>query len=165
MFSGETMKSKSAADRDYELWVLLSQVQEVIFKARENELRAVGVTPRKAAVLFIIKAIDGLATPAEIARWMYREHHSVVGILNRMEKEGLLKMKKGIPRKHMISVELTKKGEEAYIRSRDLVSIHNIMSSLSKVEKDNFRKHLETLRDRALMELKNSKQTTVFPYP
>ncbi len=159
------MESNSTADRDYELWVLLSQVRDAMFKARENELSTVGITLMQAAALFIIKAIDGPAIPAEIARWLYREHHTVSALLNRMEKDGLVRKKRGSPRKNTISVELTKKGEEAYIHSRELVSIHNIMSGLADVEKDNFRGQLEQLRKRALMELKNNKQVTTFPFP
>ena len=75
------MGSTSNTDKDYELWVILHQTRDAIFKARENELSATGISPMQAAVLFIIKSIKGAVTPAEISRWLYREHHTVSALL------------------------------------------------------------------------------------
>lgn len=159
------MKRGLSGEDDYELWVLLHQTRDAIFRARESELRKFGITAMQAAVLFIIKAIQGPATPAEIARWLFREHHTVSSLLIRMEKEGLVKKTKGRQRRNMIEVTLTKKGEATYIRSRELVSIHNIMSSLSLGERAGLKRHLEILRSRATRELAANKPVDLFPYP
>ncbi|UCH42218.1 MAG: hypothetical protein JSW16_05180, partial [Dehalococcoidales bacterium] len=55
-------------DRDYEVWMLLNQASEAMFKAREKELNGNGVTAMEATALFIIQAIGNQATPAEISR-------------------------------------------------------------------------------------------------
>ncbi len=152
-------------NQDYKLWVLLHQTRDAIFKARENELRPIGILPMQAAVLFIVKAIKGPATPAEIARWLFREHHTVSGLLNRMEGQGLVRKIKGYNRKNMIKVELTKKGEKAYIRSRELKSVYKIMSCLSAGEKDNLKNNLAALRNNALREAEANKQKRALPFP
>jgi DNA-binding MarR family transcriptional regulator len=159
---GVGMKTDVAADPDYELWVLLHQATDAIAGAREDELRKFGISMMQAAVLFIVKAIKGPATPAEISRWLFREPHTVSGLLNRMEKQGLVKKVKDLERKNLIRVEITDKGEEGYRRSRGLQSIHRILSSLSQEERDNLRASLRTLRDKALEE---PKPTLRLPFP
>ena len=147
------MKADMPADPEYELWVLLHQACDAMIRARENELRETGISRMQAAVLFIIKAIDGPATPAEISRWLFREPHTVFGLLKRMEKQGLVRRTKDLERRNMIRVTITEKGEEAYRRSRKLKVIRMILSGLSPEQRDNLKLYLETLRKRALKEL------------
>jgi DNA-binding MarR family transcriptional regulator len=147
------MKTNVATNRDYELWVLLHQACDAMIRARENEVRGFGISRMQAAVLFIVKAIKGPATPAEISRWLFREPHTVFGILERMEKRGLVRQVKDLERKNMIRVVITEKGEEAYQRSRELKVIRTILSSLSVEQRANLKPYLETLRNKALGEL------------
>ena len=149
-----TTGANLTTDRDYELWALLHQTTDAIIRARDNELRKIGISRMQAAALFIVKAISGPATPAEIARWLFREPHTVSGILDRMERQGLIRKVKDLERKNMIRVVLTEKGEEAYHRSSEIKAIRNILSCLSQGEQDSLRAYLETLRNKALKELR-----------
>ena len=148
-----TMKTNMPVDPEYELWVLLHQAVDAMIRARENELRKFGISRIQAAVLFIIKAIDGPATPAEISRWLFREPHTVFGLLVRMEKQGLVRRDKDLERRNMIRVTITEKGEKAFRRSRDMKVIRTILSGISPEQRDNLKPYLETLRKRALKEL------------
>lgn len=148
------METNPITDRDYELWVLLHQACDAMARARENELRPVGISRMQAAVLFIVKAVRGPATPAEISRWLFREPHTVSGLLDRMEKQGLIRKVKNLERKNLIRVVITEKGEEAYHHSRELKVIHKILSSLSQREQDSLRKYVEKLRSKALGEIR-----------
>lgn len=147
------METNVATDRDYQLWVLLEQACDAMRKARDNELREFRISRMQAAILFIVNAIDGPATPAEISRWLFREPHTVSGILERMEKQGLVRQVKDLERKNMIRVIITEKGEEAYQQSRELKVVRTILSSLSPEQMDTLRPYLETLRNKALGEL------------
>lgn len=147
------MGTNVAIDRDYELWVLLHQACDAMIRARENALRPVGISRMQAAVLFIVKAVKVPATPAEISRWLFREPHTVSGLLHRMEKRGLVRKVNDLERKNLIRVEITEKGEEAYRRSRELKVIRKTLSRLSPKERDNLRAYVKTLRDDALGEL------------
>ena len=152
---GMTTRPSLAGDEEYRLWVLLHQTCDALSRARENELRkAAGISRMQAAVLFIVKAIAGPVTPAEISRWLFREPHTVSGILDRMERQGLVRKAKDLERKNMIRVALTEKGEEAYHRTTELKAIRNILLSLSKEELENLRKYLETMRNKAIEELR-----------
>ena len=137
-------------DRDYEVWMLLNQASEAMFKAREKELNGNGVTAMEATALFIIQAIGNQATPAEISRWILREPHSVSGLLDRMERRGLIKRTKDLAWKNMVRVTVTEQGKEAYEISTARESIHNILSVLSDEECRQLGSYLRTVRDRAL---------------
>src|SRR4030066_1862107 len=93
------MPELSGVDRDYNLWVLLHQVSDIIFNAREAKLQKHGSPATQAEFLFVIKAIGDKVTPAQISRMMFRRPHSVSGIIERMKKAGLVKKTKDLHRK------------------------------------------------------------------
>jgi len=156
------METNVATDGDFKLWVLLRQTCHAIITASGNELRQIGISSRQAAVLSIVKAITVPATPAEISRWLFRQPHTVSGLLNRMEKQGLVRKVNDLERKNMIRIVLTEKGEQAYQRSRGVKAIDKILSCLSPEERDSLRTYLETLRNKALGEIGNRYQ---LPFP
>ena len=145
--------TESAIDRDYNLWVLLHQVSDIIFNAREAELQQYGFPATQAEVLFVIKAIGHKVTPAQISRMIFRRPHSVSGIIDRMVKAGLVKKTKDLHKKNLIRVTLTAKGEEAYKQALKRKSIPKIMSALSEAERQKLKSLLETLRNKGLKEL------------
>ena len=146
------METNVATSRDYELWVLLHQACDAMNKARENELRQVGLSGVQAAVLFIVKAMKVPATPGEISRWLFREPHTVSGLLDRMEKQGLVRKVKDLKRKTLVRVVITERGEEAYRRSTEMKVIHKMLSCLPPKERDNLKAYVKTLRNKALGE-------------
>ena len=159
------MKNHFSADKDYNLWVLLSQARVMLFRARDKELSQYGITARQAAVLFAIKALnatEGKATPAEISRWLLREPHTVSRILSRMEKDGLVSKMKGSGKKRKVCITLTEEGEQAYRHTLKRESIREIMSCLSEEEHQQLNSMLKTLRDRAI---ENLKDLTKVPFP
>lgn len=139
----------AATKQDYELGVLLHQASDAMVRARENELRQVGISRMQAAVLFVVEAAEGPVTPAEISRRLVREPNTVFELLNRMERDGLIRKVRDLERKNQIRVAITEKGEEAYHRSRKGKVLRKILSSLSREEQDNLRAYLETLRNKA----------------
>ena len=156
------MKNFSLTDQDFNLWWLLVQTRDAILKARRKELRQYNVSGRNAATLFIIQSLGDNATPAEISRWLLREPHSISEILNRMEKQGLVRKIRDLARKNMVRVVLTEKGLEAYFQSTKLESVRKIMSSLFEEERQQLRSSLLTLRNKALKELGTEYQ---IPFP
>jgi DNA-binding MarR family transcriptional regulator len=144
------MNSMLSTDRDYNLWVLLRQTRDAMVKARERELEKVGISSIQAAVLFTIQSIGTEATPAEISRRLVREPHSVSGLLNRMEKQGIIRRAKDLPKRNMVRVVVTDKGREAYEQSTKRLSMHEIMAALSEEERNRMWGYLEKLRDKAM---------------
>ena len=135
-------------DKDYNLWVLLSNTRYEIFKARQKEL-APNVYVRHAAVIIFIASNGGEATPGEISSVMIRQPHSVSELLNRMEKQGLVKRVNDINRNNRVKVVLTEKGREVYHQASKIDSIQTIMSVLSEEEREQLTSSLSRLRNKA----------------
>ena len=137
-------------DEDYNLWVLLAQTRDALYKARQKELNKYDISPRQSAVLFIIQAIGAHATAAEIARYLFRETHSTYELLLRMEKEKLIKGTKNRNNKKPVSFKLTQKGLKAYNHSQERKAIREIISCLTKEEREQLKSSLKKLQDTAL---------------
>lgn len=134
----------------YYLWVLLSQTRDAIVKVRERELLSQGISERHAQLLFVIKLIGRDATPAKVARWVFREPHTISEILNRMEKQGLIRKVNDLDRKNHVRIEITEKGEDEYRRSFIPRSIPDILTVLPEVEREQFIGSLMKLREAAI---------------
>ena len=135
---------------DYYLWVLFSQTRDAILKVRERELHSQRISERHAQLLFIIKLIGRDATPAKISRWLLREPHSISEIIDRMEKQGLLKKVKDMARKNQVRIEVTEKGQKMYERSFIPKNLIDILSVLKEKERKQFVASLLKLRQQAI---------------
>jgi MarR family transcriptional regulator for hemolysin len=121
-----------------------------MMKAREKELEKYGISSIQAALLFTIQAIGSDATPAEISRRLVREPHSVSGLLSRMEKQGLVKRVKDMPKRNMVRVVMTEKGKKAYEQSTRRTMMHEVFARLAEQEKKDLWDILAKLRSRSL---------------
>jgi len=136
-------------------WAMLRQAWTAVNKMAEVRLAKVGLTPEKAAILWLCRDYSGTLTPAEIARYLFRENQTIAGLLNRMEAEGLVKRvpkRKGHP---YTEVRLTPKGQEvcgpgveAYKRA-----VTSAMSSIPRKEQKALQETLRALRDKMAEEL------------
>ena len=142
-------------DKDYQLWFLLNQAKDSVFKIRQRELSEYGISPEEAMVMFIVHVLNNNCIPTEIAKWLLRRHHAVLSILNRMEQKKLISKTKDLKRKNLVRVSLTDKGQQAFYQSTKIDCLHQVMSSLSQEERQQLRSFLETLRDRALEVVNN----------
>ncbi len=156
------MKAKASVGRENELWTLLNQAQHAATRASETELRQLGVPQMHAEVLMIVKAEDRPVTPAEISRSLFREPHTISGLLTRMERQGLVKRVRDLQRKNMVRIAITDKGERAYRKLAEVSAIHAIMSSLSSREQEGLKDTLMKLRRKSLEELRMRQP---LPYP
>ena len=147
------MIKQLSKDRDYILWVLLHQTRSAVFKVREKDVSKYGLTAAQSAVLFVISAVEGKATPAKIARWLFREAHSVAGLLNRMEKQGLIRKTKDLDKKNLIRVTLTEKGEQLCYLVSERGTLNRILAGLPEEQRQQLESILHILLDRALKEL------------
>jgi DNA-binding MarR family transcriptional regulator len=145
-----SIRSSSTSDFDYMLWVLLEQVRDAMAKARERELGSKAISSIQASVLTSIEAIGHETTAAKISRRLIREPHSVSGLLKRTEKQGLIKLVKDLPRRNMVRVAMTKKGEAAYKHISNRSTMREIMSALSEQEKKELGNILLRLRAKSL---------------
>lgn len=142
------------SDHDYSLWYTIRRAHEAIHKVRKLELRPHKLSTIETGVLLVVNTAKKGITPAEISRQLLKDPHSISQLLRRMEKKGLLQNIKGIPKKNMIQVKLTQKGQEAYKLSMIGNKVSQIMSVLSEREKKQLVTSLDKLRERAMKEMR-----------
>jgi DNA-binding MarR family transcriptional regulator len=144
----------SKEDQLFWLWSLLHQTSFQVAKCRQRELRKLGLSMMQSALLFVVKDINGPATPAEISRRLLREPNTVTVMLQNMEDDCLLTRTKDLETKNLVRIEITKQGEQAYQTSRENREVvWRIMSCLSKKERLNLWIYLQKIRNKALAEL------------
>jgi DNA-binding MarR family transcriptional regulator len=91
-------------------YILVRQSWLAINRYAEVKLAKVGVTPEKLQVLWACRDYPEPLIPAEIARIAHRENQTIAGLLNRMEREGLVQR---IPKRAghpFTEVKITAKG-------------------------------------------------------
>ncbi|MCD6299619.1 MAG: winged helix-turn-helix transcriptional regulator [Dehalococcoidales bacterium] len=89
--SVQVVEASQRRDEDYEILVLLDSTQQLIHQSRAKELKDFGISPIEASVLSVISDIaPSEVIPAEISRRVFRRPHSILELLKRMEKKGLM---------------------------------------------------------------------------
>ena len=159
MIVPEARETQVPRDPDLELGWVLGQASHAIIRAREDELRQIGITSIQAAILYIAKVLKEPVTTAILSRWLLRERHTIWAILDRMEKQGLVKKIRNRPRKDVVRVPLTDKGEKTYAHSIEAKAIRNIVSCLSLEERNTLKNYAEKLRDKAIKEHRGTPTT------
>lgn len=149
----ENLKVFSDGDKDNDLYILFSRARYLTFRAREKELQRYRMTPEKAQVLFIIQALGKDAIPARVSKCLLRQPHSVSSIVERMQKDGLVKKVKDLDRKNLVRIELTESGQKAYDLTIKRGPIHRMMGALKPEEQQQFREYLEKIMAVAEKEL------------
>ena len=135
-------------------WKLLFLTFKALDRAREIELEQIGVTTIQADVLHALKTAKEPVTPSMLSRWLYREPHSISGLINRMEEQGLVRKSKDLGKKNLVRVTLTKEGERAYQQTLGVKVFPKILSCLSNKELDNLKSYLDKLHTGALGAIK-----------
>ncbi len=137
--------------REYNLFMLIGLTLNAFFSARHYQVKELGLTPAEFHLLLLVSELGGTATPGEIAQWMMRKRPTISGLLNRMEKNGLV-IRKAFPNnKKLKRVVITKKGKEALVHLETEKDILNsIMNSLTKEEYAQLWALLEKLKGTAL---------------
>jgi DNA-binding MarR family transcriptional regulator len=141
-------------EQEYYSWVTLYRTAKAVLKVRQRELHQCGLSLAQSSVLSTVHTRDNQVTPAQISRELMRDTNTITELLMSMEKDGLLKRVKDLPRKNMIRVELTEKGRESYNKATRGQSISKMLSVLSKEEQKQLISYLNRITSKALEELK-----------
>jgi DNA-binding MarR family transcriptional regulator len=140
-------------DLKYNISGMINQTRNLLIKSRNRQLSQYGLSSAWAAILFVASAKRGKATPSDVSRWLGVEPHTISGLMGKMEKAGLLKKERDLPRKNRYRIVLTEKGNQAYQNTTNRIPIYRILSSLSKEQQGQLLSLLEIVRDKAVEEL------------
>ena len=147
------MKDLLCDDPVYKLWVMLTQTRNATIKAREQELRALGISGTESFILFVIWSMGNKATPAEISRIVLRRPHTVSEFLTRMQNKGLVKKSRNQNNRSMVTLALTRKGLQVYRQASKRQSVHRMLSVLPDEDRDRLMSYLQIIRAKALQEI------------
>ena len=140
------------------LWAALFQTSHVMEVARENEIRQLGISMMQSAVLWVAKVVEPPVTPGKLSKWLLRKPNSITGLLDRMERQGLITRVKDKKANHTI-VALTELGEDIRKKSAsNMKVIHNITSALSDEEIERTIEAMLVLRTKAIQEIAAQQQ-------
>lgn len=125
---------------------LLTTAQHSVFLKMTEKLSVFDLTPVQYAVLYCLWENDK-KSPKEIAERLKLENSTISGILERMEKKGLIKRMISKEDRRFIQIMLTEKGaalEEDVLAAVDEVN-EEVMSVFSKEECENLKTQLRVL--------------------
>jgi DNA-binding MarR family transcriptional regulator len=121
-------------DRYYRLYLLFAYTRDEMRRVRTRELANYGIRPAQSSILMALKRLGDQATPAALSRLIPRDSQSICGILNRMEKQGLVKRVKDPGNSKRTRITSTERGKQTFLLSMKHESIHNMFASLSQEE-------------------------------
>lgn len=142
-------------DDDYNLIALIAQTGHAFSLARTRELSKYGLSMMRAAVLLVLQTRDNNATPTEISQWLLREPHTISALLDRMEKDGLIRRYRDLRKRNTVRVVMTEKGRTAYHQSLQRETFHRVMSVITAEEREQLRNVMTKLWLRVLQEVKH----------
>ncbi|MBU1054663.1 MAG: MarR family transcriptional regulator [Proteobacteria bacterium] len=150
--SGSVDQDEITLYEEYEFFILMTQVMEGMKKARERELKPVGISMIQSAVLYVLDEANHPLAPIQIARQLLRDPGSIHQLLDRMEDSGLVKRIRSAKEKRVVHVKITKKGEELRRIQKNEV-LAKILGKLSKLERKQLWSILKNLREATYIEL------------
>lgn len=117
------MNAQSASDldiarTDYESIAAFRYAIRRFLRFSEQAARREGVTPQQHQLLLAIKGYPGrdYATVSELAERLQMRQHSMVGLIDRTESQGLVQREQGVTDRRQVFVSLTPAGEAKLMR-------------------------------------------------
>ena len=146
------LKDVDHEDRVLRTFILFVQAADTIMKYANTHLyRKERLSVIKVIVLRVLAANGGTMTPSEIAVWTFRERHNITTLINRMKRDGLVRVERNIKDKRFVNVSLTAKGrkvlKQAMPVAREIVD--QVMLSISEGDTIPLERSLRVLRQNA----------------
>jgi MarR family 2-MHQ and catechol resistance regulon transcriptional repressor len=105
----------------------------------------------KVIVLRVLAANGGAMTPSEIAEWTFRERHNITTLIDRMKRDGLVRVERNIKDKRFVNVSLTAKGRKVLKQAMPVAReiVNQVMLSISEGDAVPLENSLRVLRQNA----------------
>jgi DNA-binding MarR family transcriptional regulator len=108
-----TASESSIGKEDYEAIASFRYAIRRFLRFSEKAARANGVTPQQHQLLLAVKGFPGrdYASVSELADRLQMRQHSMVGLIDRTEAQGLVRREQGTADRRQVFVHLTPAGE------------------------------------------------------
>ncbi len=147
------MKTTPTPLESFKLWSIMDATYRSVFKAREHELLSDGILIMQVRVLAVIERASDEATPANLARLLWRKPHTISQMLSRMEKAGLVTKGPDPTHRNRVIVKITPKGHETYALARERRTFNRIISGLTARKREQLMNLLNQVWKNAQQEL------------
>jgi MarR family 2-MHQ and catechol resistance regulon transcriptional repressor len=153
-------------------WLLLHQSYKLVSRLEDIVFAKIGITTQQHSILAAIRNISGPVTPSELSNWLLQNPNGISMLVNRMEKDGLVKRIRDSHDRRVVQLTMTKKGEkileQSYVVGWQLIM--QVMAEFQRDELDIFIQMHERLREVAFARLNprdamNKKIETCLPKP
>lgn len=106
----------------------------------EAQARSAGLTPAQHQLLLAVRGHPGELPPTigDLAGYLLLQHHSVVGLVDRAERAGLVRRVGDVEDRRVVRVELEPKGAEAleHLTAANLAELRSLARAISLLDGD-----------------------------
>lgn len=131
----------------HNLWILMNHTAYAISRQHVAELAQFGITTEQHAILHALTIKDG-RTLTDISAVRLRKHNTIFTLINRMEKQGLVKKVK-YPKSKEYEIFITEKGKNIYQKATSN-SLELTFAALSPDDQQKLSQYLRLLLMRSL---------------
>lgn len=130
------MQNNPVSQTEYETMAAFRYQLRLFLRFSEEAALSVGLTPQHHQALLTIRGFPGRAyvTIGELAEWLQIKHHSAVGLVNRLEAQGLVSRQPATDDRRQVHITLTLRGIE-------------LLSELTAAHRDEVQRIRSTLED------------------
>jgi DNA-binding MarR family transcriptional regulator len=133
-------------------FILFAQTAHAVLKYSDAHFyRKARLSVIKFIVLQILATKGGAMTPSEIAEWTFRERHNITTLIDRLKRDGLIRVERNNRDRRFVSVTLTAKGRKVLKQAAPVAReiVDRVMSSISEKDAVPLEKLLRVLRRNA----------------
>jgi DNA-binding MarR family transcriptional regulator len=106
------MEDQTSLDLNFNIWVLIGDMHHKMIQVRQHEVSKYNIPIRQLNIIRLIDELGPGARLLEIAKRLQRKSDVISRQTVSMEKDGLIKRIKEIPKSRLLRLELTDKGRE-----------------------------------------------------
>ncbi|MGB2815513.1 MAG: MarR family transcriptional regulator [Dehalococcoidales bacterium] len=146
------LKDVDHEDTILRTFILFVQAAHTVLKyADAHFYRKERLSVIKVIVLRVLAANGGAMTPSEIAEWTFRERHDITTLIDRMKRDGLVRVERNNRDKRFVSVSLTAKGRKVLKQAMPVAReiVNQVMLSISEGGAVPLENSLKVLRQNA----------------
>ncbi len=146
------LKDVAHEDRILRTFILFVQAGDVTMRyANSHFYRKEGLSVIKVIVLRVLAANGGTMTPSQIAEWTFRERHNITTLIDRLKRDGLVRVERNNRDKRFVNVSLTAKGRKVLKQAMPVAKeiVNRVMLSISEGDTILLEKSLRVLRQNA----------------
>jgi DNA-binding MarR family transcriptional regulator len=132
-------------------WLLIHQTFDMILRVEEKEFAKIGLTPQYNGVLMALKYKKSRVTIKDIANWVDKNSNTISTLIDRMQRDGLVKREENPRDRREVYVVLTDKGKEMTDKA-DVLGwkiIHDVLAGVPENDLRQLNVQLEDIRCKA----------------